>query len=75
MPLLEYYINSYKPLTWDSSVSIVSEYREFVVRFLTEIIRRYLLQSIHTGSEVHPASYLVGSGEEGSFLGDKTASE
>jgi hypothetical protein len=59
---------------WDSSVSIVTDNREFVVRFLAEIIRRYLMQSIHTGSEAHPASYLVGSGEGGSLLGDKAAS-
>ena len=43
-------IGSYKPMTWDSSVSIVSDYREFVVRFLAEIMERYLKQSIHTGS-------------------------
>jgi len=74
MTNLEYCIGSYKPMAWDSSVSIVTDNREFVVRFLTEIIKRYIMQSIHNGSEAHSASYLVGSGEGSSFLGDKAAS-
>jgi hypothetical protein len=67
MTQLEYCIGSYKPMTWDSSVSIMSDYGEFVVRFLAEIIKRYLMQSIHTGSVAHPSSYLVGSEEWGAL--------